>query len=85
MWVITPCGLVGRNELDGAVLLEKEKIVSASQIPRLLWNLKVHYHGYKSLPLDPILCQMNLVHILNILFLKIHFIIIFSCMPRFSK
>jgi hypothetical protein len=34
-------------------------ICSATQTPRMFWNLKVHYRGYKSPLLDPILSQMN--------------------------
>ena len=34
------------------------------EIPRQLWNLKVHYHVTNSPPMVPALCQMNPVHTL---------------------
>jgi hypothetical protein len=56
---------------------------SDSQLPRLLWNLKVHYR-VDSPPLVPILIQTNLVHTFSSCFLKIRSDIIFSYMPRSS-
>jgi hypothetical protein len=59
---------------------------SASQeIPRLLWNLKVHYRVHKNPSLVPILSQMNPVHNLIFIYFKIHFHIVVSFVPRSSK
>jgi hypothetical protein len=35
----------------------------SQEIPRLLWNLNVHYRAYKRQPLVAILIQTNLIHI----------------------
>jgi hypothetical protein len=34
------------------------------QQPAFLWNLKVHYRSHNSPPLEPIMSNINLVHIL---------------------
>jgi hypothetical protein len=59
---------------------------SASQeIPCHLWNPIVHYRTHNSLPLVPILRQMNPVHTFPPYFPKIHSNIIFPSTPRSSE
>jgi len=48
------------------VLLKEGDSCSAGQeIYRLIWNPKVYYRVHRSSPLNPILSQMNSVHILT--------------------
>jgi len=58
---------------------------SASQIPHLLWNPKVHYCVNMIPPLVPILRQTNPVHNFPYYIPKIHSSIILSSMPRSSE
>jgi hypothetical protein len=50
--------------------------LACQEIPRLLWNPKIHYRVQNSLPPVPILSQMNQIHTLQPFFLTFHFNII---------
>jgi hypothetical protein len=53
--------------------------------PCLSWNPNVHYCVHKSLPLFPVLSQLNPHYTLPHYFSKIHYNIILPSMPQSSK
>jgi hypothetical protein len=56
--------------------LEANRFSASQEIPRILWNPKIHYHIYKSLPPVHILSQMDPIHGPPSHLLKNHFNII---------
>jgi thiol-disulfide isomerase/thioredoxin len=59
---------------------EANSFSGSPEVPCILWNLNVHCHLHKSLPLVPILSQINPVHALRSCFYKIHFHVILPSM-----
>jgi hypothetical protein len=55
---------------------EAVSYAAARKIPKILWNLKIHYRVHKSAALVPILSHVNPVHITPSYLSEIHFNII---------
>jgi hypothetical protein len=80
-----PTSATGLVPAKGWVLLEKPVVAQPLKRFPLFYGIRqIHYHVHKSPPLVHIWSKMNSVHT-HILFLWVHFIVIFPSTPRFSS
>jgi hypothetical protein len=62
--------------MEQGISWEANSFSASQEIPRILWNPKVHFHSHNRPPRVPILSQLNPVRAYLSQFLKVHFDII---------
>lgn len=78
------CYIYINNSMENSIG-EANTVSTNQDIPRALYNPKIHYYVHKSPQVDPILRQMNPSHIFKACSFKVHFNIIFLSTHRCIK
>ena len=71
--------------MEQSLSWEAKKSLASQEIPRILWNLRVHYRIHKGQPLLRVLSQGNPVQACPSHFQDTHFNNILTSMPRSCK
>ena len=85
MFLLVLCMYLLTYSMEHSPSWEANRFSASQEIPRILWNQKVHYRIHKFPPTVPILSQSDSVRTPTSHFLKIHLNIILPSMPGIPK